>query len=134
METKNENYFIPENGEDFLKEFLNDFYHKVVYTKDTDDFENFESSIIKWIDDIKKLEHVNLKTIAELMENHHQSELWFSGLIGFFYQHGIGKDERNRNKALESYLSAIHIENENLNGLDEVVNNDNHLKEYNVII
>ena len=42
------------------------------------------------------------------MENHQQSELWFSSLIGYFYQHGIGRKE-SKNKALILKMKKIKI-------------------------
>src|SRR5581483_9370513 len=113
MNVQNKIHIITEISDNFLKEFLNDIYNKIIFTNDTDDFENLESSIIKWINDIENVDNINLKTFVEFMENHHKSELWFSALIGFFHQHGIGKNEKNRNKALELYLHSI--ENDNLN-------------------
>ncbi len=63
------------------------------------------------------------------MENHQKNELWFSGLIGFFYQHGIGGHEINQDKALELYLLAVNIENE------ENVNHFNDdLKKHNIFV
>ena len=41
------------------------------------------------------------------MENHEQSEFWFSGIIGFFYQFGVSCDI-NKNKALELYILAVN--------------------------
>ena len=47
-----------------------------------------------------------------MMQNHKESELWFSSIIGFFFQYGIGCTvcDVDENKALESYLSAIDNE------------------------
>src|SRR3990170_6544757 len=51
------------------------------------------------------LEHheMNSETFFESIQNH---QIWFSSLIGFFYQHGIGCNV-NKDKALEMYLLAI---------------------------
>ncbi len=46
---------------------------------------------------------MNAEIFLELIQNH---EIWFSSLIGFFYQHGIGCNV-NKDKALEMYLMAI---------------------------
>ncbi len=102
----------------FLKEFLNDFYHRVLYFNNIDDFENFEKKTIKWTKEFQNINHINLKTVVELIENHQEIKLWVSSLIGFFHQHGIGECEINKSKALELYLFTINIENkENLNDL-----------------
>ncbi|RIA84020.1 hypothetical protein C1645_785083 [Glomus cerebriforme] len=46
------------------------------------------------------------------MKNHEQSKSWFTSLIGFFYQFGIGCN-LDREKAKESYELAIKNEIEN---------------------
>ncbi|RIA79890.1 hypothetical protein C1645_839701 [Glomus cerebriforme] len=39
----------PQNCTDFsLEEFLNDFYHKITYANNNNDFKNFENDLIKW--------------------------------------------------------------------------------------
>ena len=91
-----------ENDESFLKKFLIDIYYKII---DVEDFSNFEIILSEFIIYIDK----NVKTILELMKNHKESETWFSSIIGFFYQHGIGCDA-NKNKALELYLLAVNNE------------------------
>ncbi|CAB4468876.1 unnamed protein product [Rhizophagus irregularis] len=88
---------ISNNDEIFLKEFLIDFYRKILYIND---FNNFENILIELIN-IK-----NTKTILELMKNHKENEFWFSSIIGFFYQYGIDCDI-DKDIALEFYLLAI---------------------------
>src|SRR5688572_24961303 len=90
---------ISKNDENFLKEFLVDFYRKVI---DTDDFNTFENTLIEWINNINK----NTESIFELMQNHEQTKLWFSSIIGFFYQHGISCNI-DKDKASELYSLSI---------------------------
>ena len=68
-------------NEDFLKEISIDFYHKIT---DMEDFNTIENTLIEWI----KNAHKNIELILGLMQNHKQTKLWFSSIIGFFYQYG----------------------------------------------
>src|ERR1051325_11494634 len=117
---------FPERDENFLKEFSRDFYRKIIDTMDFDTIYTL-SEWIKSIDDTK--------TILELMKNHKENEFWFSSIIGFFYQYGIGCDV-DKNKALELYLLAVSNEKSliqkfaNLNLLDE---NDNKFENINIV-
>ena len=77
-------------NENFLKEFSRDFYKKII---DTNNFNTLENILSKWI---KNLDN---ESIFELMQNHEQTKLWFSSIIGFFYQLGINCDV-DKNKAL----------------------------------
>src|SRR6185295_2763857 len=99
MDTQSKNHF-PKSDENFLKEFLSDFYQKIVitYTNGIDDLENI--IINNCINNIKGTRDDHFKIVIGSMENHEQRELWFSSLIGYFYQHGIGRKE-NKNKALQ---------------------------------
>ncbi|CAG8614577.1 6505_t:CDS:2 [Funneliformis mosseae] len=93
------------------------------------DLENFENNVTKWVKLIEESQRIDFNTIIELMRNHHKSDSWFSSLIGFFYQHGIGGCVINEDKALESYLLAVKIE------IEEGLNHFNDdLKEINIII
>ncbi|CAB4430233.1 unnamed protein product [Rhizophagus irregularis] len=47
-----------------------------------------------------------------MMKNHKESKFWFTSLIGFFYQHGIGC-KLNKEKALDFYLLVINNDNNN---------------------
>ncbi|GES99188.1 tetratricopeptide repeat protein [Rhizophagus clarus] len=78
------------------------------------------------------------------MENYKESKFWFTSLIGFFYQVGIGCN-LNKEMALDFYLITINnnkIENDhslnvNFNQLHLIENNDdsfNLLRNYNIII
>ena len=48
-------------------------------------------------------------------QDHKKYQIWFTSIVGFFFQHGIGCDV-NRNMALELYLMIVNnkIENDNL--------------------
>src|SRR4051812_19017296 len=89
-----------KNDENFLKEFSRDFFQKLI---DTNNFNTFENTQSEWI---KKIENKNTRSILKLMQNHKENDLWFSSIIGFFYQYGIGCDI-DKDKALESYLLAV---------------------------
>ncbi len=116
----------PKDDEIFLIEFLNDFHNRISFAKNIDEIEN---KTIKWINVLEDFQCINSRTMIGLMENHQKNDLWFSSLIGFFYQHGIGECEVNQNKALESYLLAVNTESE------EYLNHFNDdLKKYNIII
>ncbi|RIA92257.1 hypothetical protein C1645_820941 [Glomus cerebriforme] len=93
------------SDENFLKVsiFSKEFYEKII---NTDDFNTFEHTLIKWIMSI----YENNKIIFEFMKNHEENEFLFSSIIGFFYQYGIGGYDFNKNKSLELYLLAINNE------------------------
>ncbi|PKK55567.1 hypothetical protein RhiirC2_802055 [Rhizophagus irregularis] len=79
------------NDETFLKEFLKEW---------TKDFFNINE---------KKFEKI-LKLI-KLMENHNKDKdnNWFTSLIGFFYEYGIGETIIiDKNKSLKLYLLSIN--------------------------
>src|SRR2546423_12160023 len=105
-----------------LKEFSRDFHRKII---DTNDFNTFEYTLIKWIKGIFKK---NVKKTLELMQNNKKNEILFSSIIGFFYQYGIGCDV-DKNKALESYLLAVNneesLKNQKLINLRLLEENDN---------
>src|SRR5436190_9886461 len=92
---------ISKSEDDFLKDFSRGFYQKII---DINDINVLENILLEWIKNIDK----NTELIFELMKNHEQSKFWFSSIIGFFYQLGISC-EVDRNKALELYLSAVSI-------------------------
>src|ERR1051325_10087355 len=113
---------ISNSDEDFLKEFLRDFYQKIIEEKD---FNTFEDALTEWIKNIDKKD----KSIFESMKNHHQTKFLFSSIIGFFYQLGICCDV-DKNKALELYLLAINNDdceflNQNFAHLHLLEANDN---------
>ena len=93
--------FTKTIDENFLKKFSRNFYREITGINDLKIFENI---LIEWIG---KNTNEDIKLILELMENHEQSEFWFSGIIGFFYQFGVSCDI-NKNKALELYILAVN--------------------------
>src|ERR1051325_4442728 len=88
---------ISKSDEIFLKKFSSNFYQKIL---DINDLNTFKSTMIKWINDINK----STKTILELIQ---KNEFWFSSIIGFFYQYGIGCNV-DKNKSLKLYLLAVN--------------------------
>src|SRR5580698_3180102 len=91
--------------EHFLKKFLIDFYQKII---NIHDFNTFEDALSEWIKNVDK-DDKDDKIILELMQNHKENKFWFTSIIGFFYQYGIGCDV-DKNKALELYLLAVSNE------------------------
>ena len=89
-----------KSNEIFLKEFSKNFYQKVI---DINDFSTFENILRKWIISHDK----DVESIFKLMQNHEQTKFWFSSIIGFFYQHGVGCDP-DKDKALKLYLLIIN--------------------------
>ncbi|CAG8543445.1 7907_t:CDS:2 [Funneliformis caledonium] len=92
-----------KNDENTFKELIKDFYEKIINTVS---FDNFENSSIEWIKITLVQNDLNVETFLEFMQNHEESETWFSSLIGFFYQHGIGCNV-NEDVALKMYSLAI---------------------------
>src|SRR6266542_1774120 len=86
--------------ENFLKEFSKDFYQKIIEIIDLNDFNKLEYILNEWI---KYIDNKNTEPILKLMQNHKESEILFSSIIGFFYQYGINCDV-DENRALELYL------------------------------
>ena len=104
-----------KDDENFLKNFLRNFYIKIIKTKD---FNNFEKIFSEWINHHLKIHDKNPKKILELMKNHEMSEFWFISFIGFFYQLGIGCNI-NKDKALKLYLSCINVNEIEKDSLNE---------------
>src|ERR1043165_5662599 len=98
----------------FLKKILKTFHDKI--TSSTNDFSVLEKNLIEWI---KKTNKNTLK----LMQDHNESEFWFSSIIGFFYQYGIRCDV-DKDKALKSYLLAVNNEESLNQNLEKDKNND----------
>ncbi|CAB4383949.1 unnamed protein product [Rhizophagus irregularis] len=98
--------------ENFLKEFSKDFYQNII---NMNDLNTFEETLNEWMKNIDK----DTETILELMKNHKENELWFSSIIGYFYQNGISCDI-DKNMAFDLYSLAINnIKSKNLNLLEE---------------
>ncbi|CAB5374997.1 unnamed protein product [Rhizophagus irregularis] len=139
---------ISKDDENFLKKFLKDFYHKIIETKDFNDFEKISNDWIKYyLDDNNNNNYYKDSiNILKLMKNHQKSNFWFTSIIGLFYKLGIGCDQ-DKLKAQEFYLLAINNEiendyslNENFNQLNLIEKDDddndtfNSLKNKNIII
>ncbi|RIA98793.1 hypothetical protein C1645_870407 [Glomus cerebriforme] len=126
---------INEVDENYLKNLLNSFYHKIIKTNDFKDFEKISS---KWLNyEIERNDKIP-KKILELMENHEKSKFWFTSFMGFFYQLGIGC-VLDKTKAMELYFSAINnnVEdplNEDFNKLHLTEKDNDSFKNKNIII
>ncbi|CAB5294778.1 unnamed protein product [Rhizophagus irregularis] len=120
-----------DNDENFLKKFSKDFYQEIIENINIKELNNkFQDDLIEWINNLEK----DNETILELMENHKNNEIWFSSIIGFFYQYGIGCNI-NKDKSFELYL--LIIKNNNNNDKKEFLNqtiskNLNLLEEKNI--
>ncbi|CAB5350633.1 unnamed protein product [Rhizophagus irregularis] len=123
----NINIKINENDEIFLKNVLKEFYNKIIqYIKD-DDINKFEENLIKWLNNIiKNHDEKYSKKFLELMKNHKKYLIWFTSIIGFFYQHGISC-YKNNNIALEFYNLTI---NNNIDNIDNIDDEKEHLINY----
>src|SRR3954451_13686098 len=95
-----------DEKENFLKDFLKDIYRKIIETKD---FKIFEKFSIAWIKYKIEINDKDTKDILQVMQNHKESNNWFTSIMGFFYQHGIGCI-MDRNISLKFYLLAINNE------------------------
>jgi TPR repeat protein len=124
-----ENIEIIDIDEKFLKEFSKDFYKKIVNINDFNAIRTFEVNIKEWI---KKINNKNSNEIKRLMRNHEKNEIWFSSIIGFFYEYGIGCN-MDKNKALELYLLNIKKE-EDYDYNDDYNESFDILKNINIII
>src|SRR5205814_850343 len=90
----------------FLKHILKKFYYKII---ETNDFNNFEKISSEWINyQLESNDRIPKRTL-ELMQKHKENKIWFSSLMGCFYQLGIGCGI-NMKKASEFYLLAINNE------------------------
>src|SRR6266496_1395768 len=70
---------VSKDDENFLRNFLKDFYHKIIETNDFNDFEKITS---EWIRNNIESNNKNFNKILELMEIHKESKFWFTSLIG----------------------------------------------------
>ncbi|RIA91509.1 hypothetical protein C1645_875361 [Glomus cerebriforme] len=123
-------------NESFLINFLKKFYNKII---ETNDFNNFEKNLSDWIIEIDENNGRNPNKILEEMQYHKESKCWFSSLIGFFYQFGIGCLQDNK-KAMEFYFLAIYNEqdsNKDFNKphlIEEINDSFDSLRNKNIII
>src|SRR5688572_2164268 len=93
---------ISKDDENFLKEFLKEFYRQIIKIVN---YEKYENILIEWIQNFLNHNEKNPEIILKLMEGHKENENWFSSLIGFFYEHGIGDTNIiDKNKSLKLYL------------------------------
>ncbi|CAB5366785.1 unnamed protein product [Rhizophagus irregularis] len=96
---------ITKGDENFLKEFLKDFYRQVIKIKY---YPKFENILTEWTKDYFNHNEKNPEIILKLMEEHEESDNWFSSLIGFFYNHNIGYVVVKEKKSLKLYLLSIN--------------------------
>src|ERR1044072_8556559 len=118
---------ITESEENFLKNFLKDFYYKII---NIDDFNTFEDTSIKWIKNVIENYNKNPENFLIMMQNYKKYQAWFASIVGFFYQHGIGCDI-DRNMALELYLQFTNNEVFLSNRINEDGNEVNELQDIN---
>uniref|UniRef100_U9T383 Uncharacterized protein n=1 Tax=Rhizophagus irregularis (strain DAOM 181602 / DAOM 197198 / MUCL 43194) TaxID=747089 RepID=U9T383_RHIID len=100
-----------------------------------DDFGNFENILTNWMNSF--LENSNdkdPKKILKIMKNHKENKSWFTSLIGYFYQFGIGyKNQlhlivvknndalnmlRNSNTIIGKYFIFFYYKDIILSGID----------------
>src|SRR5436190_16627246 len=105
---------VSKDDEKFLKGFLYDFYLRVINVTYFND--SFEKDLCEWAKNTLKNDKKNAVKILEIMQKYKEGEIWFSSIIGFFNQHGIGCDV-DKNKALEMYLLTIKHK------LSQIINN-----------
>src|ERR1051325_3658320 len=88
-----------------MKISLKGFYRQLIRVEDYGDFENVLTSWVKefFVRNNKK----SFEKILRLMENQKEDVNWFSSLVGFFYEHGLGVVV-DKNKSLELYLFTIN--------------------------
>ena len=70
----------------FLEEYLKGFYRQVIKL---DNYANFEKTLTEWTKDFFSRNKKDSKKVLELMEIHKENKIWFSSLIGFFYDYGM---------------------------------------------
>ncbi|CAB5376950.1 unnamed protein product [Rhizophagus irregularis] len=97
------NIIIKDDDENFLKNFLKEFYQRIIEINDINNFENITN---EWINNYIKNNNKNPEKILKLMENHDNNIIWFTSSIGFFYQFGIGCN-LDKKKSIESYYLSI---------------------------
>ncbi|CAB4474036.1 unnamed protein product [Rhizophagus irregularis] len=98
------NIIIKDDDENFLKNFLKEFYQRIIEINDINNFENITN---EWINNYIKNNNKNPEKILKLMENHDNNIIWFTSSIGFFYQFGIGCN-LDKKKSIESYYLSIN--------------------------
>ncbi|CAB4393363.1 unnamed protein product [Rhizophagus irregularis] len=107
---------ISKDDENFLKEFLKEFYRQIIKIEN---YTKYENILMEWIKEFLNYNEEDLKKILKLMEDHEEKENWFSSLIGFFYEYGINNDDDDddnddddiiidKNKSFKLYLLSIN--------------------------
>ena len=78
--------FLPSenDGAKFFKELIKEFHDRII---NTDSFDGFGDSSIEWIKNTLEHNDMNIENFLETIQNH---QIWFSSLIGFFYQLELG--------------------------------------------
>ncbi|CAB4472807.1 unnamed protein product [Rhizophagus irregularis] len=106
---------ISKNDENFLKEFLKEFYRKII---NLENYIKYEELLSDWIQNFFIEKEKDSKIILKLMENHEENENWFSR-IGFFYENGINNDniiiDKNKSLKLYSLVSIYNDDKKNKN-------------------
>ncbi|GBB97474.1 hypothetical protein RclHR1_00030031 [Rhizophagus clarus] len=107
------------DDEMLLREFLKEFYRQMLTIED---YIRFKDKLIEWMKTFLKINKKTYNVILKLMEDHEEIENWFSSLIGFFYENGIGINKIDENKSLEFYFLAINIKNRKLISVYQILN------------
>ncbi|CAB4385532.1 unnamed protein product [Rhizophagus irregularis] len=117
---------ISNDDENFLKEFLKEFYRQII---NIENYKNFKNTLTEWIQDYFNYNEKDTKIFLKLMKEHEENENWFSSLIGFFYENGIGYDDDDDNDGgdiLIYYLKSIknyeNDENKKLKSIYQLLN------------
>ncbi|RIA80447.1 hypothetical protein C1645_882162, partial [Glomus cerebriforme] len=114
------NNIILKDDETFLREFLKDFYRQIIKTEYHTKFEN---SLTGWVQNYLNYNEKNSEIILKLMENHEENEIWFSSIIGFFYEYDIILNKKDSDTKEVGNLENVYVMShsnqfENFNGLE----------------
>ncbi|CAB4421483.1 unnamed protein product [Rhizophagus irregularis] len=114
---------ITKDDENFLKNFLKDFYRQII---NLENYTKYKNILPEWIQEFLFDNEKNSEIILKLMENHKENENWFSSLIGFFYEFGIVHNTIDKNKSFDLYLLSINKyeknENKKLTSMYQLLN------------
>ncbi|CAB5363310.1 unnamed protein product [Rhizophagus irregularis] len=127
---------INSKDEIFLKKILKDFHNKIIKTED---FNNFEKFFVEWMKLKFEINEKDPKKIFDLMKdlkfyydnnnnnkNNNNNFIWFTSLMGFFYQFGIGC-MMNEKSALDLYFLSVNKKNHNDDDDYDDDDNDNEI-------
>ncbi|CAB4386683.1 unnamed protein product [Rhizophagus irregularis] len=108
---------ISIGDENYLKNLIIKFRNNIIRSYD---FNNFENISYNWVKTSLKNNDKDPERILKIMKKHKENKFWFTSLVEYFYQFGIGCN-LNREKALDCYLIAINnnIDYNSLNIIDE---------------